>query len=143
MPDANPYQSPRTTSERLVLVASDPSQPIKARLSGRGLLYRCVQLTGGLEAELAWNGRGVRETIRVNGITVASKTPLWYVPHFSFPLPGTLSQHRLDVDVRLSWVLPIFVVKFCVRVDNAIVYSEGRWHETLCAAGSALPGPSP
>jgi len=125
----NPYQTPKVSTTAAWPVPSNPNLPIVATLTSRGWLYRHLRLGGGLEANLTWNARGPIETVRVNGKKASAKSPLWYVPHFSFDLDATSSSHHVEIDVRLYWLLPFVVKAIRVRIDGTVVYSEGKWLE--------------
>ncbi len=127
--DVNPYRSPSVETGDSVPVGSTAIEGLTVALVKRREVYRCVRLSGVLEAEVEWNGDWPFEYIRVDGRTVMSKLAFPYVPQFAFDLESPSGDvFHTVVDVRL-WprFFPLAVRAFRITLGGNVIYSEGPW----------------
>ena len=123
----NPYQSPQDYGQGGPIAFSSGSE-LKVSVVERSYLYRHIQFSGQIEAELEWNARWPIEFVCVNGVKVASKHAIFScVPHFEFDLQTTSKSLAVSVDVRMSRIWLVVVKAFRILVDDRIVYADGRW----------------
>ena len=105
--DINPYAAPSVASF-LESGESSPDKPFFVLAAERSLLRRRLVLArNGREWLLEYSGRGLRDTVRINGEPVVRKMAwVWFVPHFEFTLDGT-ARYEGDVGLAgdtLAWV---------------------------------------
>lgn len=119
----NPYQSPATVDRGLML--ERPLQSgARGRLLAKGLLYRRVMLEAPVEAILEFDGRSLRDVVRVDNQVVAWKFSWWRItPSFRFSLSA--GDRTLDVSVQLHLGYFLRMRGFHVVIDGATVYAEG------------------
>lgn len=87
--DLNPYRSPSVEASDLVAVGSTAIEGLTVALVKRREVYRCVRLSGVLEAKIEWNGDWPNEYIREDG-------PSYRSLHFHMCLSSPSSwSHRL------------------------------------------------
>ena len=80
-----------------------------------------------VDALVEYNGRWLRETVRVSGSVASRKWNLqpWpaLLPHFDFNIPCGNRSLPAMLDVRGV----VSITAFRLTVDSVVVYSEGRW----------------
>ncbi len=119
--DINPYAAPSVASF-LESGESSPDKPFFVLAAERSLLRRRLVLArNGREWLLEYSGRGLRDTVRINGEPVVRKMAwVWLVPHFEFTLDGLSA----TIEVRINWLLA--VRHFELRVNGQRVYVDYR-----------------
>lgn len=121
--DDNPYRSPRAAGDGL-LRERVWKPGAQSRLLARGLLYRRVQLEAPIEAILEFNGRSLRDIIKIDNQIVASRISWWRItPRFEFALP--LGDQMLPVEVCLRLGSFLRILGFRVRIGDVVAYQEG------------------
>lgn len=117
--ELNPYAAPSVAAFLPGGAVSD-DLPFVVRAVEPALLRRRFVLDrNGREWLLEYSGRGIRDTIRVNGHPVVRKIAwVWFVPRFSFPLDGLPA----TIEVEISPLLAIR--RFELTVDGRSIYRE-------------------
>lgn len=129
--DDNPYRSPTAEDADVPVIRTVDGRSVEAALIHRGWCYRKVHLSGGIEAVVEYNGRGLGfETVRVNR-RVVLRAANWdwrpwghLVPHLEFQIGDDTTQIRGTIDVRGSF---LGVTAFRISIGERLVYSEGGW----------------
>lgn len=119
--DPNPYAAPSIAA----FLSRDESAndlPFIVRAVESSLLRRRFVLArNGREWLLEYSGRGLRDTIRVDGKPVARAMAwVWFVPNFQFSLDGLPA----TIEVQISPLLA--VRRFELRIGGHMVYEEFR-----------------
>lgn len=121
--EENPYQSPKHVDAGLL--RQRPLRPgAQGRLLAKGLLYRRVLIEAPVEATLEFDGRSLRDVIRIDNQIVSWRFSWWRItPYFRFALPA--GDHELDVEVLLNLGTFLRILGFCIRIEGQVAYSEG------------------
>jgi hypothetical protein len=118
----NPYHPPKTCPGASFFPGDEWSE-VQASLLARSLAYRRILLTGGVLAEVEYNGRGLGfETVTVDGKLVSRCGAPWTLaPQHRFTLGAGNKQVPALIEVRGV----IRIRGFRLWVDDRLVYVEG------------------
>ncbi len=120
----NPYQSPRAEDAHKTVRLRAPHSGARGRLARGGLLYRKVVVEAPVATTIEFNGRGLHDTVYVEGQIVARKFSWWRIaPRLEFEIQA--GDETLPVTVSLRLGRGLAIRGFQVQVAGAVVYREG------------------
>ncbi len=117
--DPNPYAAP-SIAAFFDRGETSTDLPFVVRAVEPALLRRRLLLArNGREWLLEYSGRGLRDTVRVNGQPVVRRVAwVWFVPRFSFALDDLPATIEVEISPLLA------VRRFELRVDGRLIYLE-------------------
>ena len=123
--DENPYRSPTAPeSGPLIEVRANPG-PAQARLESGKMLFRRVVIESPIEAIVEFNGRSLREVLRVNHEVAASQTSWWRItPRFDVRLLA--GEAIVPLTVRLRFGNFLRLRGFRIESGEELLYAEGE-----------------